>query len=197
MVVVVALLLAACGVWLVAHVRAGPTAPGILETPWAGLDRIAPPPTQVPDLGLTPAPSRGRPAGRILGRIVAALRTANRVVAVGTEAFVRGVGVGVWSTASQLARDPVGTLVGGADLAEELRRDPLGFTRVQIDAAMRYVSELRAVPAEQAYERVMRDLGQVTVDVVVLRGKAAAQNALLRSLKRRLEDERLRKRHKN
>ena len=119
------------------------------------------------------------------------------MVAVGTEAFVRGVGVGVWSTASQLARDPVGTLVGGADLAEELRRDPLGFTRVQIDAAMRYVSELRAVPAEQAYERVMRDLGQVTVDVVVLRGKAAAQNALLRSLKRRLEDERLRKRHKN
>ena len=195
LVVVVALLLAACGVWLATHVRAGTAAPDIVATPWAGLERIETPATQVPDLGVTPSRSKGRPVSRILGRIGRAVRRANRVVAVGTEAFVRGVGVGAWSTASQLARDPVGTLIGGADLVSELRRDPLGFTRAQIDAAVGYVDELRAMPVDQAYERVMRDLGQLTVDVVVLRGKAAARNALLRSLKRRIENERLPKRH--
>jgi hypothetical protein len=198
LVVVVALLLAACGVWLVAHAGGvGAAAPSIVQSPWSGLDRVATPTTQVPDLGLTPARSRGRAIGKVLARIGSGLRTANRVVAVGTEAFVRGVSAGLVTTVSEIARDPVGALVGGADLVGELARDPVGFTRAQIDAAVDYVAMLRGMPADQAYQRLMHDLGEVTVDVVVLRGKAAARNALLRSLKRRIERDPAPKRHTN
>lgn len=184
-VVVAALALAALGAWIASAVRPSGDGPGTaVEHAWSGLDRIADPPAwPVPEV---PGRDPGR-FGRVARHVSSVVRRGGAIVATGTAAFGSGFGDGVWHTMDALIRDPVGALTGGGGVAATLLRDPVGFTRAQIDAAVAYARELRSLPPEEAYRRFMRDLGEAGADAALTRGKQLATRSMLRALRRRIE----------
>ena len=191
MVVVVALLLAAVGAWLASHVQPDRTPPAVIPHVWSGLDRIIEPAPRLPDLGLTPRDRRAPAIGRALRRVVRTVRIGGEIVVVGATAFASGFGHGMWGAFTEFVRDPVALLTDGRGLITALAEDPLGFTTAQFDAAVDYARELRAMSPKAAYRTFMRDLGEVTADAVITRGKLLAKRAMLRALKRRIDARRI------
>lgn len=185
-VVVVALMLAAAGAWIASHVHPDRDPPHVVTRVWSGLDRITEPAPRVPDLGLTPR--RRQPViGRFVRRVGRVLATGNEIVAVGTGAFVSGFGHGLRGAVTDFVRDPVALLTGGGRLVTDVARDPSGLARAQLDAAIEYAKELKAMAPPDAYRTFMRDLGEATADALITQGKGLARNAMLRALKRRLD----------
>lgn len=179
MVVVVALGLAAAGIWITAMSRpSGDAAASVVEHTWAGLDRIAMPPDGVD--AHTPGPFR-----RALRSAARAVRAGSDVAAIGVASLGLGVGDGVRATIAAVAADPVGSLVGGGGAVAAVARDPLGVTRAQLHAAVAYARALRELPPREAYRRFMRDLGEVGVDLALTRGKQLAIRSLLRAVRAR------------
>ncbi len=187
-VVVVALALAAAGAWLTSHVHPDRAPPPVITHVWSGLDRITEPAPGLPDLGLVPRGRGGRPIGQFVRRIGRGLRTAHRLVAVGSEAFTSGVGHGLVGAVTDVVRDPTTLLTDGSGFVTDLARDPTGLVAAQLDAAIEYAKHLRALPPDEAYRTFMRDLGEASVEVAILRGKRLAKAAILRALKRRLDE---------
>ena len=186
-VVVVALFLAAAGAWLTSHVQPDRDPPPVVTQVWSGLDRITEPAPAFPDLGLTRR-RHGDPAiGRFLRRVGRGLREGNAIVAVGSGAFVSRFGRGLWGAVTDFVRDPVALLTDGRGLVMELARDPAGFARAQLDAAIEYAAELRALPPQDAYRTLMRDLGEASAEAAITGGKGLARKAMLRALNRRLD----------
>ncbi len=185
-VIVVALLLAAAGAWLAAHVQPD-RAPPIVPQIWSGLDRISEPAPRPPDLGLTPRERRTPAIGRALRRVVRTVRTGGEIVVVGATAFAAGFGHGLWGTFTEFIHDPVALLTDGRGLITALAEDPLGFAAAQFDAAIEYARELGAMSPKDAYRSFMRDLGEATADATITRGKLLAKRAMLRALKRRID----------
>ena len=187
-VVVVALLLAAIGVWLSSHVHPDRDPPPVTTGVWSGLDRIPEPAPSLPDLGLTPRGPGQRTSGHALGRILRGVVKANRLIASGRHAFVAGFGHGLWVAVTDFVRNPVALLTDGNGLVKDFARDPAGLVKEQIDAAIDYARQLKAMSPQDAYRKVLHDLGEVSADVVIARGRGFAHRMLLRALKRRLED---------
>lgn len=179
--IAIAALFAAAAIWAAAHVRAPDAPPPIVAEVTAALDGMAGP-APVPDLGIAP---RGRrpPIGRALRGVGRVLRVGGSIAVTGASAFGDGVGRGVTQTVHEFIANPVGTVVGGGEVAVAAVRDPAGLGA----AAVEYARELRALPPREAYRRVMRDLGELTVDAAVTRGKMAARRAVLRALRRRID----------
>lgn len=179
MVVVVALGLAAAGVWLASTSRpSGDAATVVVERAWSGLDDIASPSSGHDARASGPFRRAVRGAARAVG-------TGSVIVATGVASLGLGVGDGVRGTMDAVLADPVGTLVGGGGALAELARDPLGVTRAQIDAAVAYARALRELPPREAYQRFMRDLGEAGADLAITRGKQLAVRSLLRAARRR------------
>ncbi len=179
MLVVVALGLAAAGVWLASTSRPSGDGPAaVVDRAWSGLDRIA-----APDSGTgvrAPGPVR-----RTLRGVARAVRTGSDIAATGVASLGLGVGDGVRATLDGFVADPVGTLVGGGGAAAALARDPLGVTSAQLDAALAYARALRELSPREAYRRFMRDLGEVGADLAITRGKQLAVRSLVRAARRR------------
>jgi hypothetical protein len=181
LVVVVALLLAAVGAWAAAHVRAG-APPPVLERALAPLD-AAP---AIPDLGVAPGPGRSAPIGRALRGAARLGGRAGRLAAVGAAAFAGGFTGGLRATVAEFVRNPVAALRDGGVLARTAMTDPVTLGSAGLRAAIDYARELRAMPPEAAYRRVMRDLGEAGADVAVSKGKGLARRAFLRALRNRM-----------
>ena len=184
-VVVITLGLAGIGVWVASAARPrGDHPAAVVERVWSGLDGIASPPAwpaaPEPSLG----ESRFRRGARSVSRVV---RGGGDVVATGAVAFGSGVGDGAWHTMSAFIHDPVGAVTGGRGVVAGLLRDPVGFTRDEIAAAVGYAAELRALPPREAYRRLMHDLGEAGADVALTRGKQLAVRSLLRAMRRRTQ----------
>lgn len=184
-VVVISLGLAGLGVWIASTARPRGNDPAaVVERVWSGLDGIARPPgwpaAPEPSLG----ESRFRRRARNVSRVV---RRGGDVVATGVAAFGAGVGDGAWHTMSTFINDPVGAVTGGQGVVAGLLRDPVGFTRAEIAAAVGYAAELRALPPREAYRRFMHDLGEAGADVALTRGKQLAVRSLLRAMRRRAQ----------
>jgi hypothetical protein len=178
-VVVVALGLAAVGVWLASTSRpAGDGPAAVVDRAWSGLDRIAAPGsgTEV----RTPGPFR-----RAVRSVARAVQTGSDIAATGVASLGLGVGDGVRATLDAFLADPAGTLVGGGGAAAALAHDPLGVTRAQLDAALAYARALRELPPREAYRRFMRDLGEAGADLAITRGKQLAVRSLIRAARRR------------
>lgn len=190
MVVVVALLLSGAAVWLATNVRSDAPTPPVIGQVTRGLDGIAEPARPIPDLGLESRPGRDSIVTRTLRRVGRTVRRGSELVAVGTAAFVAGFGNGLWNSFTSFLTDPAALLTGSGGLVAELVRDPVGFTASQIDDAIGYVDCLRSMPPEDAYRTFMRDLGEVSGEAAVTGGKSLAQRALLKGLKRRLDERR-------
>jgi hypothetical protein len=187
-VVIVALLLSAAAVLLASSVRSSGPPPPVIGHVIRGLDAIPQPAQPVPDLGIDPQTRRPPVIGRVIRRVGRTVRRGGEVVVVGTGAFVAGFGHGMWNSFRFLLTDPTALLTGTGGLIAELVRDPVGFTTAQIDDAIRYVDRLRSMSPEAAYRTFMRDLGEVSGEVAVTGAKSLAQRALLRALKRRLDE---------
>ena len=184
MVVVVAVALAALGMWIASAVRPSGDGPAAaVERVWSGLDQIADPPAWPGVVAPRREPGRFRHA---VGRVSRAAHRGGAIVATGVAAFGSGFGDGVWRATGALIRDSVGALTGGGGAVAPLLRDPVGVTRAQIDEAVAYARELRALPPREAYRRLMRDLGEVGADVAVTRGRQLAARSVLRALRRRI-----------
>ncbi len=178
-VVVVALGLAAAGVWLASTSRpSGDEPAAVVDRAWSGLDRIGAPGSGT---GVR-TPGSFRRAVRGAAHVV---QTGGDIAATGVAAFGLGVGDGVRATMNAFLADPVGTLVGGGGGAAALARDPLGVTRAQLDAALAYTRALRDLPPREAYRRFMRDLGEAGADLAITRGKQLAVRSLIRAARRR------------
>ena len=183
-VVVVAVALAGLGAWIATAARPrgdGPAA--AVERVWSGLDDIARPPAWpgAPE----PALEQGR-FRRAVRHVSRAVRRGGDIVATGAASFGSGVGDGVWHTMGAFIHDPVAALTGGRGVVAGLLRDPVGFTRAQVEAAVEYTAELRALPPREAYRRFMHDLGEAGTDVALTRGKQLAVRSMLRAMRRRL-----------
>ncbi len=139
--------------------RDGPMGPPALP---AAVDRVQDP------LDRLSVPGRDRP-GRWT-RLGDALRRGGRIVGVGGAAFGRGFGRAVLRDLEALVRDPVDFVRAGRDLSSALS-DPVGTARALSRDLRTYVRELRAMDGEAAYRRIMEDLGGLTEDVVVGRGR--------------------------
>lgn len=186
-VIVVAVMLAGAGAWIASHVRPDATPPGVVTQVWSGLERIPEPEPAPPDLGLLPRSGRVGTPTHLWRRVVRVARRGHAIVAVGTGAFVFGFGHGLWGAVTELVRDPVALLTGGGALIIAVVRDPIGFARAQVDAAVIYANELRKLPPEAASRRLMRDLGEATADAALTGAKQIAKKSMLNALKRRLE----------
>ena len=114
--------------------------------------------------------------------------TANRVIASGRQAFVAGFGHGLWVSVSDFVRDPAALLTDGNGLVKDFATNPAGLVKEQIDAAIDYARQLEAMSPQDAYRKVLHDLGEVSADVVIARGRGFAHRTMLRAIKRRLED---------
>ena len=187
-VVVVALLLAVLGAWLTSHVHPDRDPPPVITRVWSGLDRIPEPAPNLPDLGLTPHARGERTSGHALRRLLRGVVKAHRLVASGDRAFAAGFGHGLWVSVTGFVRDPVALLTDGNGLVKGIAKDPAGLVKAQIDAAIGYARQLKAMPPQDAYRRVMHDLGEVSADVVIGRGRGFARRRMLSALKRRLEE---------
>ncbi len=183
LVLVVALLLSAAGVWLVGHARPGAGPPPVVDRIVAPLDRVP----AIPDLGVAPRRGRFHPLARALRRAVGVGRAGGGLVATGAGAFAAGFTGGLRSTVDEFVRDPVGALTGSGQLAAAAMRDPLGLGAGGLRAAIDYARELRSMPPAAAYRRFMHDLGGAGADLAVARGRGLARKALLRVLRGRLE----------
>lgn len=188
MVVVVALLLAAAGAWLTSHVHPDRHPPPVTTHVWSGLDRIPESTPRPPDLGLTPHGRSERTTGHAVRRILRGVVKANRLILSGNRVFVAGFGHGLWMSVTDFVRDPVALLTDGRGLIKDFAEDPAGLVAAQIDAAIDYARQLKAMSPQDAYRRVMRDLGELSADVVIERGRGFARRKMLSVLKRRLED---------
>jgi hypothetical protein len=178
-VVVVALGLAAVGVWIASTSRpSGEAAAVVVERTLSGLDRIAAP--QPGTDAQAPGPFR-----RAVRGAARAVRTGSDILTTGAASLGLGVGDGVRATMNAFLADPVGMLIGGGGAVAALARDPLGVTRAQLDAAVAYARALRKMPPREAYRRFMRDLGEVGADLAITRGKQLAVRSLLRAVRRR------------
>ena len=177
-VVVVALVLAAFGAWAIHHVRAPDRPPPVVT---AVIDPFA-----VVGRQEESAPGRGERLRRFIRQGMRGAVRGGRIVGRGWLAFNEGVTNGLAATVRDFVRDPVGSLIGGTGLLADVIRDPSGVGSAVVREAIDYAEELRAMPPEDAYERFMHDLGEVTADAAVTRGKAAARKALLRAIRRRL-----------
>jgi hypothetical protein len=186
-VVVVAVLLAAIGAWIASRVRSDAGPPDVVTRVWPGWQQLEEPVAPVPDLGLRPGASHRSGIGSIVRRAVRLAGRARKVVLGGQRAFASGFGHGLWDTFTGFVRDPVGLLTAGGGIVTQLAGDPGGFARAQLEAAIVYARELSRMPPEAAYRRFMRDLGELSADVAVARGKSFAERAMLRALKRRLD----------
>ena len=185
-VVLLAILLGAVGWWAARHVRAPAKPPDLIEHGWEGIDKIAPPPLVVPGVD-PPRRTNERRFLRVVRRVGRVVRRGGRIVVVGASEFVLGFGDGLKTAVEDFVRDPIGALKDGGGLLDELARDPIGFTKAQLDAAIDYARELAKLPPEEAYRRFMHDLGEVAAEEAVGHGKKAAAKAIKRALKRRLE----------
>jgi len=181
LVVAVALLLAAMGAWAAAHVRPG-APPPVLERALAPLD-AAP---AIPDLGVAPRGARSTPIVRALRRAAGLGGRAGRLAGVGATAFAGGFTGGLRATVAEFVRNPVSALRNSGALARTAVSDPFTLGSAGLRAAVDYARELRAMPPEAAYRRVMRDLGETGADVAVSKGKGLARRAFLRVLRDRL-----------
>lgn len=170
-VVVVALLLVGASV-VVRHFtgprldpRPTPVIPAAVERVTEPLDRLS--------------GSSGNRPGRWT-RFVRAVRKGGRLVGVGGAAFGRGFGHAVMRDLEALVRDPVAFLRAGSDLTSALR-DPVGTVRSLSRDLRAYVRELRVMDGEAAYRRIMEDLGGLSEDVVVSRGRMFVLKRLRRA----------------
>jgi hypothetical protein len=182
-VVVVAIVLAALGVWATSQLGEGrpPPLPDRLIAP------VEPPPVPqaaLPDLGIAPRTHRANPVLHGLNRAVRVGRRVRGVAERGVRAYTSGFVHGIASSVGGFVRDPVGSVVGGASLLPALVRDPAGFARAQIAAGAAYVRILRTLPPDVAYEKAARDLGGLSADVAITRGKSAAAKAAWRAIRR-------------
>jgi hypothetical protein len=187
-VVVVALLVAAVGAWLTSHVHPDRDSPPPTTHVWSGLDRIPEPAPSPPDLGLTPHDRGERTSGNALRRILRGVVKAHRLIASGDRAFATGFGHGLWVSVTDFARDPAALLTDGQGLVKDFAKDPVGLVTAQIDAAVDYARQLKAMSPHNGYLRVMHDLGEVSADAVIEGGRGFAKRKLLSALKRRLEE---------
>jgi hypothetical protein len=185
-VIVVAILLGAVGTWIAAHARADHPPP-IVERVVAPVEPRYGAQREVPDLGVAPPSRRGNRIVGGLRRVAGVVRKSPRFAVRGVRAYAGGVAHGIGSAVGGLVRDPVGSVMGGASVLQPLLSDPVGFTRAQVEAGRAYLRRLRTLPPEDAYEAVMRDLGDLTADVAIARGKKAAAKAAYRALRRRPE----------
>jgi len=182
-VVVVALLLAGLGAWALAQVRSDRTPPV--------LDVIAAP--AVPAHGGAALPDLGVAPHRRDNRVLHGLRRAVRVVSKapgivrrGVRAYSGGFVDGIGSTVRGFVTDPVGSVIGGASVIPAVLRDPVGFTRAQTEAGAGYLRLLGTLPPEVVSEKVARDLGALSADIAIARGKTLAAKAAYRALRRRV-----------
>ncbi len=179
MVVVVALGLAAVGVWLASTSHPSGDGPAaVVDRAWSGLDRIA-------DPGSGSDVRAPGPFRRAVRGVARAVQTGGDITGTGVAALGLGVGDGVRATINAVLADPVGTLVGGGGAAAALARDPIGVTRAHLDAALAYARALRELPPREAYRRFMRDLGEAGADLAITRGKQLAVRSLIRAARRR------------
>jgi hypothetical protein len=187
-VVAVALLLAAVGAWLTSHVHPDRDRPPMTARVWSGLDRIPEPAPILPDLGLTPHGRGERTSGHALRRVLRGIVDAHRLIASGNHALAVGFGRGLRVAVTDFVRDPLALLTDGSGLVKDVAKDPIGVVKAQIDAAIDYARQLKAMSPQDAYLRVMRDLGEVSADVVIEGGRGFAKRRMLSALKRRLEE---------
>lgn len=176
---VLALALAAFGAWAIHHVRAPNAAP--------------PPAVRIFDpVALIGAPAQPAPEGpgrvsRLVRRGIRIAGRGGRLAGRGWLAMRIGFADGVAVSVRSFVRDPVAALTDGTGLLAEVVRDPGGAGASVVRAAIDYAKELRALPPEEAYLRFMHDLGGLEADVAVSRGRGAARRALLKAIRRRLD----------
>ncbi len=163
-----AALIAARGGWLGG--RDGPAAVAVVSSPLAELAR--------------PRPSRG---GGGLGRLRRVTISGIRLTARGVAAAARGFGGAARDDLEAFLRDPVGTIRGGGSMMRDVARDPIGTARAVIDDARAYARELRTMPSEEAFLRMMGDLGALGEDVALMRGRGLIRKQVLRRLRERME----------
>ncbi len=107
-------------------------------------------------------------------------RAAGRAVHIGVtivrgrDAMTRGFVDALVRDAKDLAHDPVGTLLGrpgdGLGLVTAALH-PIATGRAQVRVLRRYVGTLRSMDADDAYVRLMYDLGGVAEDGVLSHGR--------------------------
>ncbi len=171
-VLVVAILLVGAALLVRSHVPAGPPPPIAPSVPRA-LDHVIDP---LQDLGA----ARPTPRPGWLRRAIGRVRRSGRVVALGGAAFGRGFGRAVMGDLEALATDPAAVLRGGGDVAAALR-DPGGVARALVVDLRDYVRALRRMEPEAAYRRLMEDLGGLSEDVLVARGRTFVLRRLARA----------------
>lgn len=169
-VLVVAILLVGAALLVRSHVPTGSHPPIVPSVPRA-VEHVTDP---LEDLG---APATTRPGW--LRRTIGRVRQSGRMVALGGAAFGRGFGQAVMRDLEALATDPAAVLRGGGDLAAALR-DPVGAARVLAVDLRDYVRTLRRMEPEAAYRCLMEDLGGLSEDVLVARGRTFVLRRLAR-----------------
>lgn len=160
LVLVVAVLMAAA-MLAIHHVR-----PPNHLSPSAGVPERVP---LVELLGPRRPPVQGRLA--VLARRT---RRAATIVVRGERAFITGFRQAAVTDLRALVNDPMGTLLGrpgdGIGLITAVLH-PIATGRAQVASLRRYVRELRAMDGDEAWVRLMGDLGAVGEDVAVSRGR--------------------------
>jgi hypothetical protein len=138
-------------------------------------------------------PKRAMPTkeGR-LRRIVRIARRGVRIAGRGGRAFLGGFGGALRRDLDALIADPVGTLFGGGGEILAILRDPAGAGIALVRAAREYAAELRALSPQEAYERLLRDLGEGAEDALLNRGR----KTLLKKLRERVQEPATRSRPK-
>lgn len=138
-------------------------------------------------------PPRATPTkeGR-LRRIARIARRGVRLAGRGGRALLAGFGGALRRDLDALIADPVGTLFGGGGEILAILRDPPGAGVELLRAARDYAAELGALAPQEAYERLMRDLGEGAEDVLLNRGR----RTLLKKLRERVRERTTRSRSK-
>lgn len=136
------------------------------------LPRVEPTGERVPLVGLLGTPAAPQPGWA--ARLVTRTRHVAVAAARGQEAFVAGFTRAAISDARDLVRDPVGTLFGrpgdGIGLITAVVH-PIATGRAQVASLRRYLRDLRAMDPDDAWVRMMGDLGALGEDAVLSRGR--------------------------
>lgn len=142
----------------------------VVSTPESRFPAVVPAPDAVggplDQLALRPRPRPGW-----IGRGFGVMRRGGRIIVVGGVAFGRGFGRAVLRDLEIAVRDPASILRDGGSLVAAAK-DPMGTARAIARDLRAYIRELRAMDPDAAYVRIMEDLGGVSEDLIVARGRA-------------------------
>jgi hypothetical protein len=130
-------------------------------------------------LGRRPPPPPGRFAA-----FARRTRRAATLVVRGEQAFIAGFGRAAITDFRALVHDPMGTLLGrpgdGIGLITAVLH-PVATGRAQVASLRRYVRELKAMDGDEAWVRLMGDLGAVGEDVAISHGRRTVLKRAVRA----------------